>query len=106
MDQRERLTGVRMLSCDNPHAPADLACVNAHHFMCCCSGEILLKDGQLLPTALKRVRYNTPYDKAAALNEVEALYDALGMPHTVQCLAVFEQIDPYRTESWLWIAME
>ena len=82
------------------------ACNTAHRCICSCSGEILLKDDRLLPTALKRVEYNTPFDKAAALNEVEALYDALGKPYTVQCLAAFEQIDPYGVESWLWIAME
>ena len=95
-----------MLWGDNPHTQADSACVDTQHWFCLYSGEILLKDGRLLPTALKKVKYHTSYDKAAALNEVEALYEALGKPHTVQCLAVCEQIDPYGSNSWLWIAME
>lgn len=59
-----------------------------------------------MPTAVKRVLYNTPAHRAAALNEVEALYDALGKPHTVQCLAVFEKWDPDVGTMCLWIAME
>jgi len=58
-----------------------------------------------LPTAVKRVLYDTPAHRAAALNE-EALYDALGKPHTVQCLAVFENWAPDVGTMCLWIAME
>ena len=71
-----------------------------------CSGEVQLKDGSLLPTALKQVPFNTPNDCASALNEVEALYSALGAPHIVQCLAVFEHCHSVTGHKCLYIAME
>lgn len=71
-----------------------------------CSGEVQLKDGSLLPTALKQLPYDTLEDRASALNEVEALYSALEAPHIVQCLAVFEHCDPVTGRKYLHIAME
>ena len=59
--------------------------------MCVCNrGEVLLKDGSLQSVALKTLRFEEEDERNAALNEVAALEEVRGRPHTVQLLAAFE----------------
>lgn len=52
---------------------------------------------EVLPTALKRVCYNTPDEKAAAMNDVEVRKQYMGRSNTVQCLTDCENMGRTRT---------
>lgn len=53
----------------------------------CCSGEMILENGSIVPCAIKRVLYTTPRQQEKAHCEMAALHSALGLPNLVQCLA-------------------
>ena len=60
----------------------------------CCSGEMLLEDGTIVPCAIKRVPYNTSRQREKAQLELAALHAALGLPNLVQCLAALRHKPP------------
>ena len=70
-----------------------------------CSGQVKLRDGTVLDTALKCLPYSSAEDRALALNEVQALYEARGKPNVLQGLAVFEDHGTSPEDSVsLWVA--
>ena len=67
-------------------ALAGVKLMAVHH---CCSGEMLMGDGSIVPCAIKRVAYSTPGEQELGQLELAALHAALGLPNLVQCLAAF-----------------
>ena len=60
--------------------------VNTH----ACSGEMLGSDGSIRPCAVKTVSYSNWLEQDMVHCELTALKAALGLPHLVQCLGVFQ----------------
>ena len=56
----------------------------------CCSGEVLMEDGSIVPCSIKQVPYGTPEEQEQAQLELAALHAALGLPNLVQCLAAYK----------------
>ena len=71
-----------------------------------CSGEVLVADGQVLPSAFKKVPYGTYGEQYRVQAELAGLKDGEGCPHIVQCYGVFDYQDPVDGKRYLWIAMQ
>ncbi|KAL3155485.1 hypothetical protein ABBQ38_011039 [Trebouxia sp. C0009 RCD-2024] len=65
-----------------------------------------MRDGTEKPCALKCLKCFTRDERESALNELEALYMARGIPHMVQGLAAFQCYDPHHQTVVIWLATE
>ena len=66
----------------------------------------MLKDGTVVDSALKCLPFDSEEERALALNEVQALYEARGKPNVLQGLAVFEDCGTSPDGACLWLATE
>ena len=65
-----------------------------------------MADGHLMPSAFKKMNYETALERYRAKAELAGLKDGQGCSHIVQCYGVFDHRDPADGKHYLWIAMQ
>lgn len=69
-----------------------------------CSGRLIMANGTLEACALKRLPFETDWDKQKAKAELDALMMAQDIPHIVQGLAAFHEHCTQDGKNYLWLA--